>query len=331
MRSVRIGCGAARRRGGRRFQAAAVAALTVVLAGVAAGCGGVGGGAKPAAEAKAPTDPAGLRQDVDRLRADLAELRALIEAAQRAATEHADRAAGETRTEVDAVQKALEASARHDLQRQVEVLDAQARRIDLLDKRAAEQGQTLRRLELALTGIENQLTRVLENPATTPARGAKGGAPAKPPAAASPSAAVDESASKAPSAEGSSPTPVAGADLAPPAMLGLTPGSRSSTPTVKPADAPREAKAAPAPRPSTEEPPSGAKTAQTAPAAKAAPAPRSSAERPPASRQTRRAGSRGGGLGQRPCDLRPRHGELEEGRDGAGGARLRGAGPDVSR
>jgi TolA-binding protein len=278
MRSVRIGCRAARRRGARRFQAGTVAALTVVLAGVAAGCGVVGSGAKPAGEAQAPTNPVGLRQDVDRLRADLAELRALIEVAQRAATEHADRAAGETRTEVDAVQKALEASARHDLQRQVEVLDAQARRIDLLDKRAAEQGQTLRRLELALTGIESQLTRVLENPGAAPARGAKSGAPARPPAAASPPATADEPASKAPPAEGSSQTPVAGADLAPPAMLGLTPGPRSSTPTAKPADAPREAKAAPVPRSSTGEPPGGAKTAPAVPAAKAAPTSRSSTE-----------------------------------------------------
>ena len=176
MRSVRIGCGAARRRGARRFQAATVAALTVVLAGVAAGCGVVGSGAKPAGEAQAPTDPvaASARTWTVSARTSPSFARS-IEAAQRAATEHADRAAGETRTEVDAVQKALEASARHDLQRQVEVLDAQARRIDLLDKRAAEQGQTLRRLELALTGIESQLTRVLENPGAAPARGARSG------------------------------------------------------------------------------------------------------------------------------------------------------------
>jgi TolA-binding protein len=250
-------------------------ALTVALAGVTAGCGLGGGGAKPTVEAKAPVDPASLRQDVDRLRAELAELRTALEAAQRAGADHADRAAGETRSELDAVQKALEASARHDLQRQVEVLDAQARRIDLLDKRAVEQGQTLRRLELTLTGIESQLTRILENPATTP-RGTKAGAPAKPPATAS-QAGTGEASPKAPS-EGSGP--VAGADLTPPAMLGLTPGSGSSTAAAKPADAPREAKAAPAPRASADEPSSGTKATSGAPQAKAVPAPRTSADEP---------------------------------------------------
>jgi tol-pal system protein YbgF len=250
-------------------------ALTVALAGVTAGCGLGGGGAKPTVEAKAPVDPASLRQDVDRLRAELAELRTALEAAQRAGADHADRAAGETRSELDAVQKALEASARHDLQRQVEVLDAQARRIDLLDKRAVEQGQTLRRLELTLTGIESQLTRILENPATTP-RGTKAGAPAKPPATAS-QAGTGEASPKAPS-EGSGP--VAGADLTPPAMLGLTPGSGSSTAAAKPADAPREAKAAPAPRASADEPSSGTKATSGAPEAKAAPAPRTSTTEP---------------------------------------------------
>ncbi len=276
MRWVRMGRGTACPRGAWRFQAGAVAWLTVALAGVVAGCGLGGGGAKPTVEAKAPADPASLRQDVDRLRAELAELRTALDAAQRSSTEHADRAAGETRSELDAVQKALEASARHDLQRQVEVLDAQARRIDLLDKRAAEQGQTLRRLELALTGIESQLTRVLENPPATSARGAKGGTPARPPPGASQTAA-GESSSKASSAEGSAP--VAGADLTPPAMLGLTPDSGSSTATAKPADAPPEAKAAPAPRASTNEPSSGTKVTAGA-EAKAAPAPRTSADEP---------------------------------------------------
>jgi TolA-binding protein len=259
--------------------------LTLTVAGVVTGCTLAGGGSPTAGETKAPTDPASvLRQDVDRLRAELGELRTQIEAAQRVSTAHADRAAGETRTELDAVQKALEASARHDLQRQVEVLDAQARRIDVLDKRAAEQGQALRRLELALTGIESQLTRVLENPGGAPARGTKSGPPPRP-------SAVDEPASKAPAAEASSPTPVAGADLAPPAMLGLTPSSRSPAPTTKPADAPREApreaKAAPAPRASTDGPSSVAKAptaveGKAAPASRAAEAPSAAKGAPPA-------------------------------------------------
>src|SRR5262249_62275844 len=105
-------------------------------------------GNKPAAEPKPPPDPpAALRQDVDRLRADVAELRTKMEAAQRVGAEHADRVAQETRSEFDAVRNAMEATARNDLQRQVEVLDAQARRADLLEKRANDMGQTLRRIE----------------------------------------------------------------------------------------------------------------------------------------------------------------------------------------
>jgi tol-pal system protein YbgF len=258
------------------------------------GCGIIRGGGKPPGEAKAPTDPvAALRQDVDRLRTDLAELRPLMETAQRAGTEHVDRAANETRAELEAVQKALEASARHDLQRQVEVLDAQARRIDLLEKRAAEQGQVLRRLELALTGIESQLARVLGNPPAAPARGARAGSPVRPPAAASSRA--EEPATPAP--EDPSSSAAAGADLAPPAMLGLSRGARSSAPAAtggqataeptarppaekavrapKPADAPREAKVAPVARKAPDEPVHVAKGAPAAPEAKAAPAERS--------------------------------------------------------
>ena len=156
--SARTGCGAARRGRPWRFWDAAVGVLAVLVTGLTGGCGVVGDGAKPTAEAKAPADPAGvLRQDVDRLRTDLSGLRTLVETAQRTGMERVDRAASETRTEW--VQKALEASARHDLQRQVEVLDAQARRIDLLEKRAAEQGQVLRRVELTLAGLESQLAQ----------------------------------------------------------------------------------------------------------------------------------------------------------------------------
>ena len=117
----------------RRWLATTVAVAAVLATGLGGGCGR---GATPAGETKAPAPPirpAALRQEVDRLRADLAELRTRVEAAQRAGTEHADRVAQETRAEFDAVQKAMEASSRHDLQRQVEVLDAQARRIDLLE------------------------------------------------------------------------------------------------------------------------------------------------------------------------------------------------------
>src|SRR5262245_52965534 len=87
-------------------RAATVAILTVTVAIVAGGCATLGGtqpsGEAKAGEAKAPTDPMGiLRQDVDRLRTEVTELRTLIEASQRSATEHADRAASETRAEID--------------------------------------------------------------------------------------------------------------------------------------------------------------------------------------------------------------------------------------
>ena len=174
----------ARLAAGRSSAVLVLAALTVGLAG---GCGLFGGsrsaGDKAAAEKALPPDsPAALRQDVDRLRADITDLRTRVDAAQRADTEHADRVAQETRAEFDAVQKAIEASARNDMQRQIEVLDAQARRIDLLEKRAAELGQSLRRIELSLGGLESQLSRILDG--APPAAGAKGGAAGRAPAAA---------------------------------------------------------------------------------------------------------------------------------------------------
>ena len=179
----------------------AITVAAILIAAGTGGCGALGGGAKPAGEAKAPTDPvAVLRQDVDRLRADLAEIRALIESAKSAAVEHTNRAAGETRSEMDAIQKALEASARHDLQRQVEVLDSQARRIDVLDKRAAEQGQVLRRVELAITGIESQLARVLDNnPPVSSGRGGRPGASARSSAPPAPTEDAGSSAGSDPS------------------------------------------------------------------------------------------------------------------------------------
>jgi tol-pal system protein YbgF len=191
-----------------------------------AGCG-LGGGAK--LDSKAPPDsPAVLRQDVDRIRTELTELRTRVEAAQRASSEHADRVAQETRAEFDAVRKAMEASSRHELQRQVEVLDAYARRVELLEKRTAELGQTLRRVELSLTGLESQLSRVLDGSAAPPST-PRGGAPSRAPAT-SPSP-----ASKAPS-ESSTPAPdataAAGAGLTPPAMLGPSRAAAGSAPAV---------------------------------------------------------------------------------------------------
>ena len=97
-------------------------ALAAALAAGVAGCATSKAGAKPAGDGTAAADsPVALRQEVDRLRADLAELGTRLDAAQRAGTEHADRTAQETRAEFDAVRQAMEASSRHDLQRQVVV------------------------------------------------------------------------------------------------------------------------------------------------------------------------------------------------------------------
>jgi TolA-binding protein len=268
-----------------------------------------GGGAATGGEAKAPTDPmAVMRQDLDRLRGELVELRALIETVQRGATEHADRAASETRSEMDAVQKALEASARHDLQRQVEVLDAQARRIDVLDKRAAEQGQVLRRVELAITGIESQLARVLENPPASSGRPPRPGGPVRSGVA---PGATEDARSSGFAAAGVAPTGAAArADLVPPAMPGMSqnprssgaaapisdakaepaaprPGAPAKTPApasedasraVKPAEAARDAKAAPSAGPSSSDAARGTAKAAPAPEPKSAPVERSVGE-----------------------------------------------------
>jgi hypothetical protein len=80
----------------RRWLDTAVAVAVVLVIGLSGGCGR---GAKPAGETKAPPpdSPAALRQEVDRLRGDVAELRTRVEASQRAGTEHMDRVAQETR------------------------------------------------------------------------------------------------------------------------------------------------------------------------------------------------------------------------------------------
>ncbi|HEX2500242.1 MAG TPA: tetratricopeptide repeat protein [Methylomirabilota bacterium] len=275
--------------------AGVAAILTATLAG---GCG-LGMSAKPGDETKAPPDsPVAVRQEMDLLRADLAEIRTRVEGVQRANTEHADRVAKETRAEFDAVQKAMEASSRHDLQRQVEVLDAQSRRIDLLERRTAELGQALRRVELSLTGLENQLTRVLDS-AATPSPAARGGAPARPPAASAGPRAVEEPSPAAPPPESSMSGAAAGAGLTPPAMLGPSRNAKSpaapalpkaepsgqpradAAPTATPrTDAPREAKAAPPGRPAPDDVARVAKAAPPAEAKPTAPEPSAGATPP---------------------------------------------------
>jgi tol-pal system protein YbgF len=222
---------------------AALALATMLAAGLGGGCAMPGGNSKGAGETKAspPADsPAALRQEIDRLRTDIAELRTRLEAVQRAGTEHADRTAQETRAEFDAVRKAMEASSRHDLQRQVEVLDAQARRVDLLERRVTELGQTLRRVELGIGGIESQLSRMLEaNPPS--GGGARGGSAAR--------SSEPRATEAAPAGDGAA---AAGAGLTPPAMLGQGRASRPA-PATSPARPAPEAKAAPAEPPRSDD------------------------------------------------------------------------------
>ncbi len=241
---------------------------TVLVIGLSGGCGLGGRGAKPAGETKAPPadSPAALRQEVDHLRGDVAELRTRVEASQRTGTEHADRVAQETRAEFDAVQKAMEASSRHDLQRQVEVLDAQARRIDLLERRAAELSQTLRRVELSLAGIESQLARVLDS-ASSATSGARGGSPTRSPAASPAPRPAEESVPPASAPDSAA----AGAGLTPPAMLGTSRNARTAAPTPPAAAPPRETKI---------DAGESARVTDAPPAAKKTEAPRASATRP---------------------------------------------------
>ena len=85
----------------RPGQAAALALATMLAAVLGGGCATSGSGAKYNEETKPapPADsPAALRQEIDRLRADIADLRTRLESAQRAGTEHADRdGAGDSR------------------------------------------------------------------------------------------------------------------------------------------------------------------------------------------------------------------------------------------
>jgi tol-pal system protein YbgF len=249
-------------------------ALAAALAAGLAGCATSGAGVKPAGDgtAAAADSPVALRQEVDRLRADLVELGTRLDAAQRAGTEHADRTAQETRAEFDAVRQAMEASSRHDLQSQVEVLDAQARRVDLLERRVSELSQTLRRVELSLGGIESQLARLLEGNAQS--GGARGGSA---PRATEPR--TGEEARPAPQAgNGAAAGSAAGAGLMPPAMLGQ---SRPARPAAAPTSrSPAEAKADSSENSSSAKAPDAARTT---PARRSAdPAPRVAKAAPPA-------------------------------------------------
>ena len=322
----------------RPGRAAALALATVLAAVLGGGCATSGSGAKSNEEMKPapPADsPAALRQEIDRLRADIAEFRTRLESAQRAGTEHADRTAQETRAEFDAVRKAMEASSRHDLQRQVEVLDAQARRVDLLERRVSELSQSLRRVELGIGGIESQVARLLDGNAA-PAGAARGGAAARP----SEPRPAEESRPATSAGDGAAATSAAGSGLTPPAMLravtrlaagrfarsalatgagdqgrlpGASPVRRGLSGRERDGRLERDA-FAPGRR-------SGAARGQGR-----APGPR--AEGPVGGAGTgarSEAGNTGAGdrTGHRSRSLRSRDGELEQGRAGAGGPRVR--------
>jgi tol-pal system protein YbgF len=249
-------------------------ALAAALAAGVAGCATSKAGAKPAGDGTAAADsPVALRQEVDRLRADLAELGTRLDAAQRAGTEHADRTAQETRAEFDAVRQAMEASSRHDLQRQVEVLDAQARRVDLLERRVSELSQTLRRVELGIGGIESQLARMLEGNAQS--GGARGGSA---PRATEPRTG-EEPRPAAQAGSGAAAGSAAGAGLTPPAMLGPSRPARQSAAPAPTSRPPAETKA----DSSEDSPPAKTPdTARTTPARPSAdPAPRVAKAAPP--------------------------------------------------
>src|SRR5581483_1631720 len=178
--AVRDGLARAGRGAGRADRRAAAAIATgVLLAALTGGCAIFRPSAKPSPEARLAPEPPAPRADLDRLRSEVGELRTLIETTRRANVEHADLGVVEVRREVEAVRQALEASARNDAQRQIEALDAQARRIDLLERRASELGQMLRRLELALGSLESQLGRVLDG-SSGPGRGPRRGASDQP-------------------------------------------------------------------------------------------------------------------------------------------------------
>ena len=267
----------------RPGRAAALALATVLAAVLGGGCATSGIGAKSKEETKpAPPDdsPAALRQEIDRLRADIAEFRTRLESAQRAGTEHADRTAQETRAEFDAVRRAMEASARHDLQRQVEVLDAQARRVDLLERRVSELSHSLRRVELGIGGIESQVARLLDGNAA-PAGAARGGAAARP----SEPKPAEESRPATSAGAGAAATSAAGSGLTPPAMLGPSRALRPGASPVPPSRPAPETKADTRERPqSAEASPAGKGTDSSGatPSRPAAdPAPRAAKAAPP--------------------------------------------------
>ncbi len=141
--------------GHRRGRIRDLAPLTFALALVAAGSGC----ATSDSSRTGADDPARLRQETEKLRAEVAELRGQLEVTRRATTQHVDLGVRETRSELDALQRVLEAAVRDAEQRQAEV-EAQQRRLGAIEKRTEDLAATLRRLEASINALTEQVARL---------------------------------------------------------------------------------------------------------------------------------------------------------------------------
>jgi chromosome segregation ATPase len=133
------------------------------VAGLLAGC------VAPGPTAGDAPAVATLRRELEGLRGDLGQIRGELEATRRGAVLHADRRAIEVRTELEAVQAAVEASARDLEQRRVEGLDATDRRLGRLERRVDELAESIRSLADAVRALADRITQ-LEAPPRPPRR-----------------------------------------------------------------------------------------------------------------------------------------------------------------
>jgi TolA-binding protein len=258
----------------------ALAAATASLAVLTASCGSARKSTRSAGAPAPPPEAVALRLEVDRLRAELVELRSLLETARRATAEQAERNLRTGREEIEAIRQALEATARTDLQRQVEVLDAQARRIDLLEQRTGDLAQTLHRVEVSLASVASELETASDEtpgkPASDSARdGRRAAVAGKPTGGGGASAAAPAGSGAGPSgaapAGGAPAVPAAsGAALAPPALLGLPASGRRAVAPAPPAVSKPGERAPAAAAPAPAKPPPAAKPSQPASVAAAA-------------------------------------------------------------
>lgn len=123
---------------------------------------------------------AGLRQETERLRGEVAELRAQLEAARQAVAWHVDLWVGEVRRELEAVEGALQATVRDSDQRQAERWEVQQKRLAAIEKRTEDLNGALRSLEVSVNGLADHLARVEalsapDRPTADSSRAAKAG------------------------------------------------------------------------------------------------------------------------------------------------------------